>query len=247
MRRLAWVLFMCGGLGVGLGASTEVARACGGGSYGDYEAPPPPPPRPVPVLVAYSRSEAPEPRVSDLRRAQQLMARGRAREAAKAVTESFGNLMNERGGDPWRDQARIVLARAVARVGSDSELEWALPVLENAAQESTDPRILTALGEAKSKVPGQIEQAREILEQLARGDLLTSAEGYRALAVLRRARGDHAGAGDAVARCSRMAPEAQLCGVPRRIDLLPRERRNGRAAHDVGEMAGTSRSDAPNG
>jgi hypothetical protein len=68
--------------------------------------------------------------------------------------------------------------------------------------------VQTDLGEALSKLPETRAEALTIPDGLARKDLLTSAQGYPALAELRFAAGDRAGSEEARKRFERMSPAA---------------------------------------
>jgi len=70
---------------------------------------------------------------------------------------------------------------------------------------------MTELGEALAKFDGSQDEARAILEGLAARDLIASPQGYRALADLRRQRGDEAGQTLAMKRCESMASSSSIC------------------------------------
>jgi hypothetical protein len=77
------------------------------------------------------------------------------------------------------------------------------------AQRSDDPRALTDLGEVLSRQPEHFVRAREVLEDLAGRDLITSAEGWAALAGLRSPEGRD----EALRRCEAMTSDSTTCRV----------------------------------
>lgn len=119
-------------------------------------------------------------------------------------------------------RAQRVMARVIVRTGGkfdlvgqqsgspSDNLARATEMLEALAdQTGGDPRVLTDLGELLSRQPAHFERALVLLEDLARRDLITSAEGWAALASLRppdkRA--------EATERCVLMATSPEICGV----------------------------------
>ena len=74
-----------------------------------------------------------------------------------------------------------------------------------------DPASETDLAEALSHLDDGKKEAREILERLAKSDLITSPEGYAALAQLRAEAGDSKGQKLAMQRCEKMARSAAVC------------------------------------
>ncbi len=83
------------------------------------------------------------------------------------------------------------------------------------ATKAGDPSVKTELAEALARLESHRQEARGILEELAKKDLIASPEGYAALAELRRAAGDEPGQRAAAERCRAMAGEgAGLCGAP---------------------------------
>jgi hypothetical protein len=91
-------------------------------------------------------------------------------------------------------------------------LEWAVSTLRDlSAQKQDDPALQTELGEALSKIDARHDEARGMLEQLAKNDLVASPEGYAALATLRQKAGDRAGQQLAMKRCEAMAKSSDVC------------------------------------
>lgn len=76
---------------------------------------------------------------------------------------------------------------------------------------ANDPAAQTELAEALAKVDGGRTEAREILEKLAKSDLIATPEGYAALAELRAEAGDESGKTAAITRCEAMASDAAMC------------------------------------
>jgi predicted Zn-dependent protease len=103
-------------------------------------------------------------------------------------------------------------------LGSTSEdrqanLEWAVGSLEKiAASKKDDPSLQTEIAEGLSRL-GKKEQARQTLEGLATRDLISSPEGWAALAELRGTVGDDAGKQAALQRCTAMAKEPEVCSA----------------------------------
>jgi predicted Zn-dependent protease len=91
-------------------------------------------------------------------------------------------------------------------------VEWSVDRLRAIAKvKENDPGSETDLAEALSHLDGGKKEARTILERLAKTDLITSPEGYAALAQLRAESGDAAGEQVAMQRCERMARSASVC------------------------------------
>jgi hypothetical protein len=90
-------------------------------------------------------------------------------------------------------------------------LEWAVGSLEKIAEsKQDDPALQTELAEGLAKL-GKTESAKTTLEGLAKKDLISSPEGWAALAELRATAGDEAGKQAAMKRCSAMAKQPEMC------------------------------------
>ena len=74
-----------------------------------------------------------------------------------------------------------------------------------------DPAVQTELAEALSRVDSSRSEARDILEKLAKKDLIATPEGYAVLAELRAKAGDSKGKKLALKRCEAMASSASVC------------------------------------
>lgn len=102
----------------------------------------------------------------------------------------------------------------VGRTEADraANLEWAAKTLREIDQvKKGDPASRTDLAEALARLDASRDEARSILEELAKKDLITSPEGYAALAALRQRAGDDAGRRAALERCRSMAHGATVC------------------------------------
>ena len=149
-----------------------------------------------------------------LRDAQDALERGELEVAASAL----------RMAAPYPGEslvrARRLLAKLIVRSDgrydasareqgeTDDNLKTAVQIISLLPRE--DPRALTDLGEALSKRSETLAMAREVLADLAQRDLITSAEGWAALARL----SSPEGATTAMERCRRMALDPERsCGL----------------------------------
>jgi hypothetical protein len=82
-----------------------------------------------------------------------------------------------------------------------------------AISQPTDAGRVTDLGEALEKL-GEVDEARHVLETLAKSTSITSAEGWAALARLRANAGDDAGRRHAETMCRSMTSKDELCLTP---------------------------------
>lgn len=157
-----------------------------------------------------------DPKVMLLSQAETSLGAGKARAAAVNVLNAFPKLKTDAGSDAMQARAQRILALAVVRTegllsvgevmkASTAEerranLEWAVATLRklNEAKKNV-PALETELGEALSKLPETQGEALAVLGKLAEKDLITSPQGWAALAKLRRDAGDQEG-GDAAAR-----------------------------------------------
>jgi hypothetical protein len=153
-----------------------------------------------------------------------------ARAAVKAVQAYPALKIVKPGTLPLADRALRILALASTRndgnitagamKGSSaadraSNLEWSIDTLRKLSEKrSNNPTWQTDLGEALAKVPAHHEEALKVLGGLADKDLLTSAEGYAALARLRAEKGDAPAREAAMKRCEAMTKTPKICEVP---------------------------------
>lgn len=102
--------------------------------------------------------------------------------------------------------------RGAAEGEAAANLAWSVNVLKRqSASKSDDVALKTDLAEAMARIPEQRAEARTILEELAKRDLIASPEGYAALALLRRQSGDADGQKLALKRCEAMAKNQDAC------------------------------------
>jgi hypothetical protein len=168
--------------------------------------------------------------VREIAQAEAALEDGRTAVAAKAALKTFPRLRESAvGADPLETRAIRVFALAVARSnGAITEaslgiptktdwapagnLAWAVQSLREIDQKRpNDPAVQADLGEALSMVAHAKDEALTILQRLAEKDLMGSPHAYAALAKLRTAHGDTAGAEAAVKRCEAMARGQGIC------------------------------------
>ncbi len=188
-----------------------------------------------------------DPAVATIGEAERLVDGGNPKEAVRwVVTASPTFAASEPGKSPLGDRALSVLARAAARSGGEhflghgsdapstedkqAALAWSVRTLRAlAAARPGEPAPETHLAEALAAMPAHQAEARAMLERLARAELVTSPQGYAALAKLRlhtaesqpaflRAplRALERGKSElAVSRCEQMTKDAPVCrGAP---------------------------------
>jgi hypothetical protein len=186
-----------------------------------------------------------DPRIRGVAEAEKTLAKGNYVAAAGSVVRMIPQIETVQaasGRDPLVARAERVLSVAIARSAGTLALEQEVPVkvlghwlgktpvdrAKNLAwsvatlrreltSHQDDPGLMTELGEALAVLDGGQAEARTILESLAARDLVGSAQGYKALAELRRLQGDEAGQKLAMKRCESMASASKLCAssVPR--------------------------------
>jgi hypothetical protein len=161
--------------------------------------------------------------VQEVARAEKALENGQTMVAANAVKGTFPQVRSVKAGNnPLETRALRVFALAVVRsngvVGSggdwttNANLEWAVQAMrEIDAKRPNDPTVQADLGEALSKLPHDQAEALQILGRLAQKDLMGSPHAYAALAKLRSAKGDLAGAEAAIKRCEEMSKTPGVC------------------------------------
>jgi hypothetical protein len=177
-------------------------------------------------------------RVQGIARAEKVFDAGRVDRAAASIIRMMphvGTLKPERS--KLVERAQRILAVAIARgeggvavanevpdyaqgswIGRTHEqrqanLTWSVQALRKAAKLThDDPAVQTDLAEALSKVDGNRAEARQLLEDLAKKDLVATPEGYAVLAKLRSEAGDAKGQKVALDRCAKMAKSSSVCG-----------------------------------
>lgn len=168
--------------------------------------------------------------------AERALSQGRHAAAATGVFQVFPKLKTTKpGAGPLSDRALRILALATAREGGainvgkgvtwpmagvtpeqkEANLLFAIDTLRKLNEKrANSPSFQTDLAEALGKVPRYKAEAFAILTQLAKKDLVASAEGYATLARLHEAMGEGAPRDAAVKRCEGMTKTPKACQVP---------------------------------
>jgi len=210
------ILALTMGACLGINVVAQDARACGGEWYPE-------------VMV--------DPRIHGVAQAEKQLANGNRLAAAASVIRMLPHIksLKSKPGS-LVGRAERVLAVALSRsqgalpVASEvplyvlgswqgakggesaANLAWSVAVLKRQAEsKSDDVSLKTDLAEAMARVPEQRSEARTILEDLAKRDLIASPEGYAALASLRSQSGDTDGQKLALKRCEAMAKNQDAC------------------------------------
>jgi hypothetical protein len=208
---------LASGLCMAIGMLAGDAEACGGEWYPEVQ------------MV--------DPRIHGVAQAEKLLSSGNRLAAAASVIRMMPHIktLKAKPGS-LVGRAERVLAVALSRsqgalnvsaevpeevLGSwrgakDSEaaanLAWSVEVLKRQSdKKSDDVTLKTDLAEAMARVPERRAEARAILEDLAKRDLIASPEGYAALAMLRSQSGDADGQKLALKRCEAMAKSQDAC------------------------------------
>jgi hypothetical protein len=204
------------GVCMGVGLLAQDARACGGEWYPE-------------VMI--------DPRIHGVAQAEKSLANGNRVAAAASVIRMMPHIKSLKS-KPGSLVARAerVLAVALSRsqgalpVGAEvpdyvmgswrgagdgesaANLAWSASVLRRQSESKADDVALkTDMAEAMARIPEQRAEARRILEDLAKRDLIASPEGYAALASLRSESGDADGQKLALKRCEAMAKSQDAC------------------------------------
>jgi hypothetical protein len=203
---------------MGIGVLAQDARACGGEWYPE-------------VMV--------DPRIHGVAQAEKLLSNGNRLAAAASVIRMMPHIKSLKS-QPGSLVARAerVLAVSLSRsqgalsvakevpsevLGSwqgvkqgeaAANMEWSVVALKRQSEsKSDDVSLKTDLAEAMTRMPEHRAEARVILEDLAKRDLIASPEGYAALASLRSQSGDADGQKLALKRCEAMAKSQDACIV----------------------------------
>lgn len=209
-----WALAM--GVCTAASVLTQQASACGGEWYPE-------------VMI--------DPRIQGVAQAEKALSSGKQLAAAASVIRMMPHIKTLKS-KPGSLVARAerVLAVALSRshgalpVASEvppevlgawqgakatdaaANMAWSVDVLRRqSSAKSDDVSLKTDLAEAMARVPEQRGEARTILEDLAKRDLIASPEGYAALALLRSQSGDLDGQKLALKRCEAMAKSQDAC------------------------------------
>jgi hypothetical protein len=164
--------------------------------------------------------------------AEQALSEGKHQKAAMLAVQAFPALKIIKPGTlPLSDRALRIMALASARTDGGvnaggsftgvtaadraANLAWSVGTMRTLdTQRVNNPSYHTDLGEVLAHVPEHKAEAARILGELADKDLLTSAEGYAALARLRAEKGDKDTRDALVKRCETMTKTPALCAVP---------------------------------
>jgi len=168
--------------------------------------------------------------------AEKALGQGRYEAAATSVFQIFPKLRSTKvGAGPLSDRALRILALAAVRVDGgltvgkgvtwpmagvtpeqkEGNLVFAIDTLRKLNEKrANSPSFQTDLAEALGKVPRYRAESYAILTQLAKKDLVASAEGYATLARLHEALGEGAPRDAAVKRCEGMTKTPKACQVP---------------------------------
>lgn len=203
---------------LGLGAVSRDAEACGGEWYPE-------------VMV--------DPRIHGVAQAEKSLSAGNRLAAAASVIRMMPHIksLKSKPGS-LVGRAERVLAVALSRSNgmlsvskevpsevlagwqgtkegeSTANMAWSVEALKRQSDaKQDDVGLKTDLAEAMSRVPERRSEARTILEDLAKRDLIASPEGYAALASLRSQSGDSDGQKLALKRCEAMAKSQHACIV----------------------------------
>ncbi|MES1174851.1 MAG: hypothetical protein ABUL62_11040 [Myxococcales bacterium] len=178
-----------------------------------------------------------DPRIHGVAQAEKAMTKGDYVAAAGFVVRMMPHIKTlDAKKDPLVARAERVLAVSIARssgkLGLEQEvpseflghwqgrtqaeqsesLAWSVSALRaELTTKKDDPALTTDLAEALSKRESSRDEARALLESLAARDLVATPQGYKALAELRRERGDEAGQKVAMKRCESMATGSKVC------------------------------------
>ena len=164
------------------------------------------------------------------------LSQGKYQAAATGVFQVFPKLKTTKpGAGPLTDRALRILSLATVRtegglnVGSgvtwqmagvtpeqkEANLLFAIDTLRKLNEKRVNnPSFQTDLAEALGKVPRFKSEAYAILTELAKKDLVASAQGYATLARLHEAMGESAPRDAAVKRCEGMTKTPKACQVP---------------------------------
>jgi hypothetical protein len=171
---------------------------------------------------------------ANVARAETLLAEGKPQDAAWLIQQTWPRMSEAvpvSGSLPHIAEGVRIMALAAVRTDGavTTGLGWAsrtplersvnvtwgvrrLRMLTAAYPTSNEAK--TDLGEALARAPATQDEARGILEALAKTDGISSPEGYAALARVRTAAGDSNGAAVASAECTRRTSVASRCAVP---------------------------------
>ncbi|MEZ4226446.1 MAG: hypothetical protein R3B13_36205 [Polyangiaceae bacterium] len=216
MKKMMKVVFA--GLGALMVATSGVgqASACGGAYFPEIEVDW----RPMGIAMAEKQLDQGKtaqaaatiirimPHVADLNAKKSALTERAQRVLAVAIARNNGKL-DIKAEVP--DYARSHWAGNSAKDRS-ANLTFAVNTLRKVNEiKKNNPAAQTELAEALARVDGSQKEARDILEKLAKKDLIATPEGYAVLADLRAKAGDAQGKKLALKRCEAMASSASVC------------------------------------
>lgn len=203
-----------------------------------------------PAAACKNAVAATDSMVQVLSQADEHLREGRPGAALQLTMQHYPDLKTALDGDRFMSRARRIFAAALVRMdglaavrGFDAStsderranLEWAVATLRSVdKRQKNNPAVLAELAEALSTLPEHQQEALDLLDGLARRDLVPNPYAYRALARLRRLAGDEAGARTALEKAD------LLRASPRSPDPLPAasEERRPRRSGSRGSAAG---------
>jgi hypothetical protein len=210
------VLSLLMGVCMGVSLLSQDAKACGGEWYPE-------------VMI--------DPRIHGVAQAEKTLQAGKRLAAAASVIRMIPHIKSLKAKPgSLVGRAERVLAVALSRsqgalpVASEvpsevlgawqgtkageatANMAWSVQVLKRQADaKGDDVTLKTDLAEAMARVPEHRAEARTMLEELAKRDLIASPEGYATLAALRSDSGDTTGQKLALQRCEAMAKSQDAC------------------------------------
>jgi hypothetical protein len=162
-------------------------------------------PRPAEACM-HGMSRQVDPVPMGVAEAEVLLDQGKPRAAIARLRAVDASLARRKpGASPVSDQALRVFARAVARTGGDTRIDfegevegegaegkridWAEQMMRELVKaQPNDPGVATDLGEVLAQVPAKRDEAEKLLTKQETGDLMSTAHAYAALARARSSR-----------------------------------------------------------
>jgi hypothetical protein len=159
-------------------------------------------------------------RVSIVLTADKMLRDGKPKATAELLMQQYPSLKTSEPKEKLVLRARRIVALAVVRTDgllpvpafaastSDDRrknLEWAIEAMRKSAADTPDnPVVQAALAEALATLPEHQQEAFDILDRLARRDVLPSAHGYHTLGHLRHLVGDTEGERSALEKSAKL-------------------------------------------
>ncbi len=144
----------------------------------------------------------------------ELLAEAEADAKAGRYEKARKRLQYERFHDGLERKRREILALADIRSGFPTRGSKAFRMLLK--QKPGDAFLQTRLAEGLSRTPYNRDEAKEILERLAREDSIADAEGYWTLAALRHSKHEDQAAAEALSACRKLANAERCPDLPAR-------------------------------